>query len=93
VAGRVEQVQHVVAEGELQDRRGDGDAALLLQLHPVGPGAAPLTPGLDLTGLLHRPAVEQELLGEGGLARVGVADDGERAPVRGELGGKGGHAT
>src|SRR4029453_12299538 len=46
-----------------------------------------------LTGLLHRPAVEQELLGEGGLARVGVADDGEGAPVRGELGGKGGHAT
>ena len=29
----------------------------------------------------------QELLGERGLARVGVADDGEGAPVRGELGG------
>ena len=37
-----------------------------------------------------RPAVEQELLGEGGLARVRVADDGEGAPARGLL-GRGGH--
>ena len=31
------------------------------------------------TGLLHGPAVEQELLGEGRLSRVGVRDDGEGA--------------
>ena len=92
VAGRVEQVEHVVAVRELQHRGGDRDAPLLLELHPVGPGAPPLTPGLDLTGLLHRPAVQQELLGEGGLARVGVADDGEGAAVRSELGDRG-HAT
>ena len=30
-------------------------------------------------------AVEEDLLGEGGLARVGVADDGERAPALGLL--------
>ena len=29
-----------------------------------------------------RPAVEEELLGEGGLAGVGVADDGEGAAAR-----------
>ena len=92
VAGRVEQVEHVVAVRELQHGGGDRDAPLLLELHPVGAGAPPLTPGLDLTGLLHRPAVQQELLGEGGLARVGVADDGEGAAVRSELGDRG-HAT
>ena len=31
---------------------------------------------------LHRAGVEQELLGQRGLAGVGVADDGERAPAR-----------
>jgi hypothetical protein len=93
VARGVEQVEDVVAVGELQHRRGDGDAPLLLELHPVGPGPPPLAPGLDLAGLLHRPPVEQELLGQGGLARVGVADDRERAPVRREVGGLVGHAT
>ena len=38
VARGVEQVDHAVAVGELQHGRGDRDAALLLQLHPVGRG-------------------------------------------------------
>jgi hypothetical protein len=92
VTRSVEQVQHVAAVGELQDGRRDGDATPLLELHPVGPGAAPLTPGPDLTGLLNRPAVEEELLGERGLARVGVADDGERAAARRAVGEGLGHA-
>ena len=42
--------------------------------------------GLDRAGLAaERAAVEQELLGERGLARVGVGDDGE-GPAPGRLG-------
>ena len=80
VAGGVEQVHDVVAVGELQHRRGDRDAALLLQLHPVRRGRPPALAGLDRPGAGGEgAAVEQELLGEGGLAGVGVADDGEGA--------------
>ena len=86
VTGGVEQVEHLVAVRELQHGRGDGDAALLLHLHPVGPDPAPLAPGLDRAGVLHRPAVEEELLGERRLARVGVADDGEGPATRRLLG-------
>ena len=90
VAGGVEQVQHRVAVRELQHGRGDRDASLLLHLHPVGGDAPSLAPRLDRAGALERAAVEQELLREGGLARVGVADDREGAPARGLL-GRGGH--
>ena len=76
----VEQVDHVVPVGELQHRRGDGDAPLLLHRHPVRGGLAPPGPRLDRPRLGHRPGVEQELLGERGLAGVGVADDGEGSP-------------
>ena len=46
VARRVEQVDHVVAVGELQDGRRDRDAPGLLELHPVGRGTAPPGPGV-----------------------------------------------
>ena len=82
VTGRVEQVQDVVAIGELEHGRGDRDAPLLLHLHPVRADLASLTAGLDVAGLLDRPAVEQELLGERRLAGIGVADDGEGPPPR-----------
>ena len=88
MAGGVEQVDHAVAVGELQHRRGDRDAALLLERHPVGRGRAAVAAGLHRAGLAgERAAVEQELLGERGLARVGVADDGEGAPAGGFGGG------
>ena len=86
VARGVEQVEHVVAVRELQHRRGDGDAALLLHLHPVGGDPPPLAARLHRAGRLHRPAVEEELLREGRLAGVGVADDREGAPAGGLLG-------
>jgi hypothetical protein len=82
VARRVEQVQDSALELELQNRRGDGDAAALLHRHPVGRGVALLLAGADGAGLFDRAAVEEELLGEGGLAGVGVGNDGERAPAR-----------
>ena len=87
VAGSVEQVHDDLvpatggrarAVGELQHRRGDRDAALLLERHPVRRRRAPPLAGLDRAGLVgERAAVEQELLGQRGLARVGVRDDGE----------------
>ena len=83
VAGRVEQVDDRVAVGELHHRRGDRDAPLLLELHPVRSGGATTAAGFDGAGLGREgAAVQEELLGEGGLARVGVADDGERTTAR-----------
>ena len=48
----------------------------LFEGHPVGGGRAPALTGLDRSGLgPERAAVEQELLGERGLAGVRVRDD------------------
>ena len=82
VAGRVEQVDDVVAVRELQHGRADRDAALALELHPVRRRRAPAVACLDRTGSLHGAGVEQELLGQRRLAGVGVADDGERPAAR-----------
>ena len=81
VAGGVQQVDDVVLVLELHGRRGDRDAPLLLDGHPVRLGVARALPALDRAGPVDGAAVEQQLLGEGGLARVGVADDGEGAPA------------
>ena len=79
VAGSVEDVHAAAAIGELQHRGGNGDAALLLDVHPVGDGMTGILLALDRAGTLNLAGVEQELLGEGGLAGVGVRDDRERA--------------
>jgi len=81
VAWRVEQVDLEAAVLEAHDRRGHGDAALALDLHEVRRGALPDLVGLHRAGGLDRAAEEQELLGERGLARVRVADDGEGPPL------------
>ena len=84
VAGGVEQVDHVVAVLELQHRGGDGDAALLLHLHPVrrDPLAARLA--VHRARRVDGGGVQGERLGQGGLARVRVADHRER-PAPGGL--------
>ena len=79
VARRVEQVDDAVLVRELHDRRGHGDAALFLDLHPVGGCVARGLAPLDRAGELDRAAVQQQLFGERGLAGVGVRDDGESA--------------
>ena len=83
VARRVEQVEGdglaVARALEGHDRGGDGDAALLLDLHPVGARAAIGPARLDFARKVDRAAFQQQLFGEGGLARVGVGDDGEGA--------------
>ena len=83
MAGGVEDVDAVAAMLELHDRRGDRNAALLFDLHPVGLGRA-LTLALDLARLGDRPAVKQELFRQRGLTGVRVRDDRKR-PAAGDL--------
>lgn len=82
VARRVEQVDDVVATvvavRKLHHRRGHRDAALLLQLHPVGGGVAAGLACAHSAGHLDRAAEPQQLFRERGLARVRVGNDGER---------------
>ena len=63
VAGRVEQVQFVIAVREVERRRGDRDPALLLHVHPVGRRRPPALVRLDRTARRDRTGVQQELLG------------------------------
>ena len=80
VAGGVEDVDAVSLEVKLHDRAGDRDAALLLDLHPVGGGGPGVFLALDGARQLDGPAVEQELFGEGGFTGVRVGDDCECTP-------------
>ena len=79
VAGGVEDVDLVAFIVEGHGGGGDGDAALLFDLHPVGGGGAADLVRLHGAGYVDGAAEEEELLGEGGLTGVGVADDGEGA--------------
>ena len=80
VTRRVEEVDVVAVVLELHDARRDRDAALLLELHPVGRRVPCGTPRLDRAGEVDGAAVQQELLRQRRLAGVGMADDGKRAP-------------
>ena len=83
VARGVEQVEHRVAVIEAKRRRGDRDAPGALHRHPVGGHAAPAGLAVHRACLGDRRRVQGQRLGEGGLPRVGMADDGERAaPAR-----------
>ena len=57
VAGRVEQIDAISVVIKLQDRRADGNAALLFEFHPVGRRSALVFTGGDGAGELHRAAV------------------------------------
>ena len=79
VTGRVHEIDHVVAVGELECSGGDGDTAGALHVHPVRDGAT--APGLSVDGARFGDdfCVQRECLGQGGLARVGVTDHREGA--------------
>jgi len=82
VPRRIEQIEGDPVPLEGHDGAGHGNAALLLDLHPVG-SRAPVRPaGLDFPGQMDRAALQQQFLGQRGLARVGVGDDGEGAAGR-----------
>ena len=63
VAWCIEEVDDVVAVGELEDGGGDGDSALLFELHPIAGGGSLVTTSSDATCELHCPAVQEELFG------------------------------
>ena len=80
MAGRVQQIDDVIFVGELQHGGGDGNAAFPLHRHPVGGGVTAVAPGPYAAGQMDGVAVEQQLLGQRGFARIGVGYDGEGAP-------------
>ena len=81
VARRVEQVDRVARVLELHHRARDRDAALLFDFHPVGRRVPRALARLDGAGHLDRAAEQQQLLGQRGLARIRVRNDGERAAL------------
>ena len=86
VTRRVQQIDDAVVEGELHHRRGDGDAALLLQAHPIGSGVTGRLASLDGACHLNGAAEQQQLFSERGLARVRVGDDGKSSSSANFLG-------
>ena len=92
VARGVEQVDAIAVVVEGHHAAGDGDAALALELHPVAGDVAGRPAGLHAAGQVDGAAVQEELLRQGGLAGVGMADDGHR-PAAGHLGGEAGVET
>ncbi len=96
VPRRVEQVHLVALPVELQHARRDRDPALLFELHPVGRRVARGAARLYRAREVDRATVEQQLLRQRRLPRVGVRDDRERAAAgglaldeRGQIGGRG----
>ena len=71
VAGGVDDVDAVVVPDAVGGRGGDGDAPLLLLVHPVHGGG----PVVDLADLVVAARVVEDPLGGGGLARVDVGHD------------------
>jgi hypothetical protein len=82
MARRVQEVEYQVFELEGHHRGHDRDAALALDLHPVGAGVAALALGLDLACKIDGAAEQQQLFGQRGLAGVGMRNDREGAPAR-----------
>ena len=77
VAGGVQNVDAEAVVLELQYRRGDGDTALLFNLHPVGDGGTGVFLALDGAGLGDGASVQEEFFRQGGFTGVGVRDDGK----------------
>ena len=80
VGGRVQNVDALALIVELQNRRGNGNTALLFNVHPVGHRMLGALLAFDRTCGLDGPTVEQELFGECGFTGVGVRDDRKCAP-------------
>ena len=80
VSGRIENVDTKIVIFKLHHRRGDGNAALFFKRHPVGGGVVVACLTLNATRGLNRAAVQQQLLGQRGFARIGVRDDRKGTP-------------
>ena len=73
VPGRIDDVEAMIVPEARRGRGRDGDAPLLLLGHPVHRGRALV----DLTDLVDLVRVEQDPLGDGGLAGVDMRDDAD----------------
>src|SRR5262249_3893105 len=73
VAGRVDDVDAMIAPEAGGGGRGDGDAALLLLLHPVHGGGALM----DLADLVGAAGVIEDALGRRRLAGIDVGHDAD----------------
>jgi hypothetical protein len=80
MARRIEQIEGQALMLEGHHRAGDGDAAFLLDLHPVGIGAATLASGAHMTGEPDRTGGVEQPFGQRRLAGIGMGDDGKGAP-------------
>ena len=80
VARGVEDVDLAALVFEAHDGRGHRDASLAFDLHEVGRRALLDLVALDGSGHMDGAAEQQQFLGKGGFARVGVGDDGEGPP-------------
>jgi hypothetical protein len=78
MARRVEQVEGEPLVLKAHHRRGDPDAAVALDRHPIGARPASLALPLDLARQLDRSAKQQQFLGQGGLAGVRMRNDRQR---------------
>jgi len=77
MARRVEQIEDNPVALEGHDAGGHGNAALLLDLHPVRPRPPVVATRLDLAGQVDSAALQQQLLGQRRLTRIGVRDNRE----------------
>ncbi|ANA99818.1 hypothetical protein BB28_19720 [Mycobacteroides chelonae CCUG 47445] len=75
--GGVDDVELVFFPVSGRRGRRDGDAALLLLLHPVHGGCAVV----DLTDLVRDTGVEEDAFSRGGLAGIDVGHDAEVADL------------
>src|SRR5512143_2599745 len=80
MARRIKEVDFEAVVVEAHDRRGHGYPALTLNIHEIRGSALPDLVRLHCACDLYRAAKKQKLLGEGGLARVGMADNGKGPP-------------
>ena len=77
----IQEVDEFTGVVEGHHRGAHRDPALAFDLHEVARGAPSDLVAFHGASGLDGTTIEQEFLREGGLPRIGVADDGERAPV------------
>ena len=75
----IDQVEHAIFEREIQHGTGNRNTTLLFDLHPVTHRVAAVCLGTHVTRFADDISVPEELFGDGGLTRVGVADNSKSA--------------
>eukprot|EP00963_Diacronema_lutheri_P010714 scaffold1141_cov333-Pavlova_lutheri.AAC.42 len=79
MSGSIEQVELYSFVFESHGCTRDGYSSRLFDFHPVRGGMSLRAPGLDCSGFVDGPSVQQKFFGEGGLSGVGMADDSKRS--------------